>query len=210
MTDIHPVLFPLSIGFGARGGPHRHTEIYTAVSGAEQRSTPHAGSRRRFDVGAGVKSADDLHALIAFYEARRGQLYGFLFRDPMDHKSCAPPQEISGNDQVFGLGDGTRTAFPLTKTYGDVHSQWKRRIYYPREETLIVHVDGGPQDYDIDFGSGVIRFVDPPNLGAQITAGFEFDIPVRFDAPALELAIEAFGAGQPGAIPLIEVIRHDL
>lgn len=209
MTDIHPVHYPLPIGFGMRGGPHRYTEIHTALSGAEHRSTPNEHSRRRYDVGAGIKSSDDLATLINFFEARRGQLYGFLFRDPLDHKSCAPSATPSGDDQIIGQGDGARTRFALRKTYADDHGAWTRRISYARPDSVLVHIDGQAAEFFHDESAGEIVFDVAPGQGAQIAAGFVFDVPVRFDAPGLELAIETFGAGQMGSISLIEVITHE-
>lgn len=44
-----------------------------------------------------------------------------------------------------------------------------------------------------------------PALGAVVTAGFVFDVPVRFDADRIEVTLESFGAGRMVAMPLIEV-----
>lgn len=203
--SFHAVRFPLPLSFGARGGPERKTDIVQLASGHEQRNTPFSQSRRRYDAGAGVTSLDDLHTLISFYEARRGQLYGFLFRDPMDHKSCAPSQSVSASDQIVGYGDGIKTHFALTKTYEDSVGDYIRRIDYPRVETLRVAVSGAPFITGYDSTARQIVFDTPPVNGAQITAGFEFDVPVRFDTDQLDLALEAFGAGRAANIPLIEV-----
>ena len=206
MDDIHAVVFPLGLGFGVRGGPRRVTQISTSISGYEQRNTNLSQSRRRWDAGAGVKSTADLEILIAFFEARMGQLYGFLFTDPLDHKSCALSENILGDDQTLVTGDGVQTRFTLTKTYADAAGEYKRRIMFP--EQLSVHIDGSSVDFTWDETACEIFFETPPPDGALITAGFEFHTPVRFDTPALDISLETFGAGQAVNIPLIEVLPY--
>ena len=79
---FHEVRFPVDISLGSSGGPERSTEIVTLGSGHEQRNQRWSLSRRKFDAGYGVKGLDALHDVIAFFEARRGPLFGFRFRDP--------------------------------------------------------------------------------------------------------------------------------
>jgi uncharacterized protein (TIGR02217 family) len=78
---FHDIRFPTTIAFHSSGGPERKTEIVTLGSGFEERNAVWANSRRRYDVGYGVKTLDDLHAVIAFFEARLARLYGFRFKD---------------------------------------------------------------------------------------------------------------------------------
>jgi uncharacterized protein (TIGR02217 family) len=86
---FHEVRFPLDISLGSRGGPRRRTDIVTLASGREERNARWAHSLRRYDAGLGVRTLDALHAVIAFFEERRGRLYGFRFRDRADQRSCA-------------------------------------------------------------------------------------------------------------------------
>jgi uncharacterized protein (TIGR02217 family) len=44
-----------------------------------------------------------------------------------------------------------------------------------------------------------------PGVGAAVTAGFLFDVPVRFDTDYLEVDLSAFAAGAIPSIPLIEI-----
>ena len=69
------IRFPVGISRGSSGGPERRTEVVTTASGHEQRNTRWADSRRRYNAGFGVKSLDDIHAVVAFFEERRGRLY---------------------------------------------------------------------------------------------------------------------------------------
>jgi len=211
MTDFHDISFPFSLAFGASGGPSRITEITQLASGGEHRNAPHAGSRRRYNAGAGIKTLDELHELITFFEARMGQLHSFRFRDPLDFKSCKPSEIPAASDQLIAMGDGTKTRFQLIKTYQDSGGHYERIITKPIAESLVIGVDETPLSpalYNLDDMSGEIIFLSAPMSGATLSAGFEFDVQVRFDTDHLDLALEAFGAGQAATIPLIEVLAH--
>ena len=209
MQDIHRVTFPLPLAFGVRGGPYRHTEIATSVSGYEQRNSPRASSRRKYDVGAGVQSLADLETLTQFFEARMGQLYGFLFRDPLDYLSCPAGQTPSATDQFIATADGTATQFALKKHYGDSAATRVRRIRFPKSRGFTAAINGTEHTATLNFDTGHFSFTSPPEAGAEITAGFEFLTPVRFDMAHLDISLEAFGAGQAVSIPLIELTCHD-
>ena len=202
MSGFHDVRFPLSIGLYARGGPERRTEILTLASGAEERNSPWADSRRRWDAAPGVRSRDDLAALIAFFEARRGRLHAFRFTDPMDHLSCLPSGVPSALDQALGEGDGARTAFDLVKRYGEGGAVWLRPIRLPVVDSVLVAVDAEAAPFSVSGGQ--IIFDIPPASGAPVTAGFRFDCPARFDTDRLDIAAEGFAGAAP-SVPLVEV-----
>jgi uncharacterized protein (TIGR02217 family) len=122
MTAFHEVLFPLDIALKSAGGPQRRTDIVTLGSGAEERNARWAHSRRRYDAGYGVKTFEALSKVLAFFEERRGRLYGFRWRDRLDHSSAVPGATITPIDQVIGVGDGLKQSFQLSKTYGAMAS----------------------------------------------------------------------------------------
>jgi uncharacterized protein (TIGR02217 family) len=200
--SFHEVRLPARLAFGSTGGVERRTEIATLASGFERRSTPWALGRRRYLIGANLRSLDDMAALIAFFEARRGRLYGFRFKDFADFKSCAPSGTVSAGDQILGLGDGARTVFPLIKTYGDV----ERPIRKPVEGSVRVAAGGvETQGLSVDWTTGAVTLASAPAAGVTVTAGFQFDTPVRFDTDRIETTLESFEAGRMAAVPLIEV-----
>lgn len=204
MSAFHEVSLPLPFALGASGGPERRVDIVTLGSGREIRNTPWAHGRRRYDVGGAVRTLDELHALIAFYEARRGKLHGFRFRDPFDWKSCAPSAQLAANDQVIGAGDGIRTAFQLVKNYGD----YVREIAKPIAPSVRIAIAGdelGAESFSVNAATGVVTLLAAPAEAANISAGFMFDTPVRFDIDRLDLSLDGFGAGRAVAVPLIEV-----
>lgn len=210
MSNFHEILFPVDISLNSEGGPTRRTDIVALVSGHEERNSPWAGSRRRFNAGYGVKSIDDIEDVIAFFEARRGRLYGFRFADPFDHKSCRVAETPGGEDQLLGAGDGAATDFQLVKRYASGAASYARDIKKPVAGSVLVSVDGAAQtsgaDFSVDDTGGVISFTAPPAPGAVVTAGFSFDTPVRFDTDELRINLAAFKAGDIPSIPLIEVL----
>jgi uncharacterized protein (TIGR02217 family) len=207
MSGFHEVRLPLALAFGATGGPERRTEIVTLGSGREERNTPWAHGRRRYDIAGAVRTLDQLSQLIAFFEARRGRLYGFRFRDFADWRSGLPSQAPTPLDQSVATGDGAATAFQLTKSYGDAPNAYLRPIRKPIGASVVIAVDGAPaSNFSVDETTGVVTFDAPPAAGAVVTAGFEFDTPVRFDSDRLETSLEAFSAGRAVRAPLIEII----
>ena len=202
--SFHEVRLPARLAFGSTAGVERWTEITTLASGFERRSTPWAFARRRYLIGAGVRSLDDMAELVAFFEAWRGPLYGFRFRDPLDFKSCAPSRPVAATDQALGVGDGARTRFGLVKAYGDV----ARPIVRPVTGSVRVAVDGvelAASAFAVEATTGEVTLATVPGPGAQVTAGFAFDTPVRFESDRLEVTLEGFAAGRLVAVPLIEV-----
>lgn len=205
--NFHDVSFPLPIAFHSTGGPVRKTEIVTLGSGFEERNAVWAGSRRSFDVGSGVRSLDDLHTVIGFFEARRGRLYGFRFKDFTDWKSCAPGAALSPLDQMIGTGDGATATFALTKTYLSGAGSWGRAIVKPVDGSVRVAVAGTENHaFTCDASAGLVTFSAPPANGAAITAGFEFDCAARFDSDALAINLANFAAGEIPSIPLVEIL----
>jgi uncharacterized protein (TIGR02217 family) len=208
---FHDTRFPTAISRAAHGGPERRTDVVVLGSGAEERNARWADSRRSYNAGYGVKSLDDLHAVIAFFEERRGRLIGFRWRDPTDWKSCAPEGTPSALDQSIGTGDGTTAAFQLVKTYGSTFNPWTRAITKPVAGSVLVAVAGITQApgtaFTVDTATGVVTFQPGhvPAAAAAITAGFEFDVPVRFDTDKLEINLQGFRHGAIPSIPIVEI-----
>ncbi|SFB83421.1 DUF2460 domain-containing protein [Tropicimonas isoalkanivorans] len=207
--DFHEVRFPAALSFGSVGGPERRTEIVTLSNGFEERNTPWEHSRRRYDAGVGVRSADDLQDLIAFFEARRGRLYGFRWKDWADHKSCLPSQTVRATDQTIGIGDGVTTEFQLCRVYESGGADYSRPIRKPVVGTVRVAVAGVEMGKDsawvVDPATGVVTMVEAPAIGRKVTAGFEFDVPVRFDTDAISVSATSFQAGEIPVVPVVEV-----
>ena len=206
---FHEVRFPDDISRGARGGPERRTQIVELASGDEERNASWANSRRRYDVAYGIRRADDLAAVVAFFEARNGRLNGFRFKDWADWKSCLPSGTPAATDQGIGTGDGATTDFQLVKTYASGSQTWTRAITKPVDGTVKVAIDGVEQTsgWSVDTTTGIVSFTTAPASGAVITAGFEFDVPVRFDTDTLDVTLDIERLGSITSIPLVEIRR---
>jgi uncharacterized protein (TIGR02217 family) len=202
---FHAVLFPLDIALGARGGPERLTDIVVLDNGAEERNSRWAHARRRYNAGYGVKSRADMQAVLAFFEERRGRFHSFLWRDGLDFSS-SPTGDPEPTDQVLGQGDGVNTSFQLVKRYGAAFDPYLRPITKPVAASVRVAVDGvETMDFTVDALTGVVTLGAAPAAGAVVTAGFLFDVPVRFDTDRLDIELSSFDAAEAPSIPLIEV-----
>jgi uncharacterized protein (TIGR02217 family) len=200
------VRFPAGISRGSSGGPERRTEIVVTGSGAEERNSRWANSRRRYDAGFGIRSLDDIHQVIAFFEERRGRLIGFRFKDHMDWKSCAPRAQVSALDQAIGTGDGARRSFQLVKRYGSGLRDYVRTITKPVAGSVRIAVAGtAVTGFSVDTLTGMVTLAQAPATGAAVTAGFEFDVPVRFDTDELRINLTQFAAGDIPQIPMVEI-----
>jgi uncharacterized protein (TIGR02217 family) len=207
MAGFHEVRFPTGISFGSTGGPGRRTDVVTLRSGSEERNSIWANSLRKYDAGYGVKSAADLANIIAFWEERRGRLYGFRWQDPLDHQSSSPGNPVTAADQSIGTGDGATKIFQLSKTYGSAFAPWTRTIAKPVLGSVLVALAGIPQGagWSLDATTGLVTFAAAPAAGVAVTAGFQFDVPVRFDADQLTINMSHFQAGQIQSIPVVEI-----
>jgi len=207
--SFHEIRFPANLSFGSIGGPERRTEVVTLANGFEERNAPWAHSRRRYDAGLGLRSLDDVETLIGFFEARQGQLYGFRWKDWGDFKSALPSAEITPFDQHIADGDDVTASFALRKRYGSGGIDYFRPITKPVEGTVRIAISGDPQqdgiDYVVDTATGIVTLAAPPVTGAVITAGFEFDVPVRFDIDRIQTSVASFRAGDVPTVPIVEV-----
>jgi len=209
--SFHEVRFPTDISLRSAGGPERRTEVVVLGSGHEERNARWVDSRRSYNAGYGVKSLADIHQVIAFFEERRGRLYGFRWKDRVDHKSCAPDETPGSGDQALGTGDGTAAGFQLIKTYGSAFAPYTRTVSKPVAGSVLVAVDAVPQvegtEYVLDATNGIITFLPgrEPGAGAAVTAGYEFDVPVRFDTDELSVDLTSFEAGSIQNFPIVEI-----
>jgi uncharacterized protein (TIGR02217 family) len=208
MARFDDARFPTAISRRATGGPERRTDVVTTASGREERNSRWAHSRRKYNIGFGVKSVNDLQQVVAFFEARRGRLYAFRYKDFTDFKSCAPTAVVAAADQVIGTGTGVANTFQLVKHYGAPLRDYARSIFAPVAGTVLVAVNGvATVNFTLDGNTGLITFNagNIPANGATVTAGFEFDVPVRFDTDQITINLAHFNAGEIPDIALVEV-----
>lgn len=204
--------FPRGVAAGISGGPERRVDIVTLSSGDEERNALWEGSRRSYAAGLGIRHADDLAEVLALFEEAGGPLHSFRFRDWTDFKSCLPSATPAAADQVIGTGDGSTTTFALRKVYGAI-LPYTRTITKPVAGSVKIALDGVEQGsgWSVNNLTGVVTFATAPSSSVSVTAGFLFDVPVRFAAQRLDADLAFFsedesrGVGSVPEIPLIEV-----
>ncbi|WBQ09881.1 DUF2460 domain-containing protein [Hyphomonadaceae bacterium ML37] len=198
MSGFHEVQFPPDISYGASGGPGYSTTVVTTVSGHERRNANWAAARGRWNVAHGLKKREQVAALIAFFRARRGRAYGFRFRDWTDYQALA---------QLIGVGDGATKTFQLIKRYASGGEIEARIIAKPVPGTVKIYRDGVEvvSGWSVNTSTGLVTFTTAPASGVQVTADFEFDVPVRFDSDQMDITIETYQLGSWGQIQVLEI-----
>ena len=197
--------FPVDISRDAVSRQKRVTDVVTLRSGYEERNAIWANSRLTFDVGLGIRDLADIYALKEFWEARRGRLRGFRFKDWSDFKSCAPNSTATNTDQTLLSIDTTH--YQIQKVYSAASNPWTRTIKKPVNGTVLVRDNTGPLvesvNYTVDYTTGIVTFTLAPT--GTPTAGFEFDVPVRFEEETLEISIALVDAGSAPSVKLVEL-----
>ncbi len=215
---FHEIQFPTKISYGSSGGPGFNTTVITNDAGAEERIGRWSSSRRKYDVSYGAKTYEDLLAIQEFYIARNGATHGFRYKDWLDFSSSknSKLKPVAFEDQIIGIGDGNTTTFQLIKKYISGEITHNRIITKPISGTVRIGVDGMEQTsgWSVNTATGIITFTSAPADGTQITAGFEFDTPVRFALGQgtddfLDISIDTFNNGKVSSIPLVEIIADD-
>lgn len=199
MIPVDEVVFPTDISYGSSGGPEFKTTIVQLGDDREQRNQSWEYPRERWNVVYGVRTADQLATLRAFFHARQGKARGFLFKNHRDFLFY---------NEVIGIGDFSNKVFQLAKPYFDTEGSvaFRRKVTRPKVGTLAVYLDGTPvSSWTCDYTTGVITFAPAaPGIGAVVTASCTFYYPMRFDTDFLSSTLEDYLA-ESTEVPLIEV-----
>jgi uncharacterized protein (TIGR02217 family) len=92
------------------------------------------------------------------------------------------------------------------KTYVSGPASWLRTIKKPVTGTVRAAIDGTETNaFTLDTATGQLTLATASANGAAITAGFEFDTPVRFDTDSLSVNLSNFAAGEIPSIPIVEI-----
>lgn len=198
MPTFHEVQFPPKVAYGASGGAEFNTSITTTFSGFEQRNVNWQKARGRWDVSTGIKTKTDMDILQAFFRARFGKAYGFRFKDWSDYQAVG---------QTLGTGNGTQTAFQLTKAYTSGAYSYSRDIKKPVTGTVKIYLNAVLQGagFSVDLTTGIVTFSSAPGAGVIVSADFDFDVPVRFDTDTLAVRADGPGIFVWDAIPIVEI-----
>lgn len=210
--SFHAVQFPTNISKGSRGGPGWGTTILERDNGSDVRIARRATAKRRWDVGYGVKSFDQLYSVYQFALARGGAVHGFRFKDPLDFSSSPNGRAAPAfTDQLLAVGDGSTTQFQLIKKYTSGPSTVTRNIHKPISGTVLSGVNGVQKtegvDFTVDLETGTVTYAVAPPFDLDVTAGFQFDCAARFGSTADDWLAAAVEAVDTGSVPTIEVVE---
>jgi uncharacterized protein (TIGR02217 family) len=205
-TEVLGARFPEDVGRGARGGPGYRTEVAEFEGGGERRNGAWLLPRHRYNVAYGVKTTDNLETVLALFHVARGRLRAFRFKDWGDYRSGSALATPSANDQTLGTGDDAETDFQLIKRYTAGAEELLRPITRPVAGSVLVALDGAPQGsgWSVDVETGLVTFDTAPTAGILVSAGFAFDVLVRFEADELPLELECYRVGSV-EVGLVEV-----
>lgn len=205
MTFLETPRFPTDIANGSNGGGVRRVDVVTLASGFEHRNAVWSDSLKYFDVAYGIKSLNDVYAIQEFWEAVGGNLHEFRFKNHADYRSSSPQTTITNQDQVLGTGDGVTTAFQLVKKYVKGALSYTKDIKKPVSGTVICSLNGSStSSFTVDTTTGIVTFGSPPANGVIVRAGFQFDLPCRFDVSQLVIDLN-FENGNISSLPIKEI-----
>lgn len=207
MAFIETPRFPVDISFGSSGGPIFDTSVIILSSGFEQRNANWSEPLRRWDVSYGIKTEALMNTLLLFFNAMAGRTHGFRFKDFTDFKSVSPEATVGFNDMILGTGDGAKTVYQIIKNYITGSQTQIKSIKKTVTGTVRVALDAVEQfsGFTIDNNLGTITFSVAPAGGVVVGAGYEYDVPVRFDMDNLEISLTAFEARNLPSIPVREI-----
>lgn len=201
--------FPKDIALQATVSLERATDVVTLASGREERNSRWANSRRRYNFSSGVKGRADIERITKMFETARGRFFCFRWHDGLDFQSCVLGHEISAQDQYIGIGDGIKTQFQLRKAYGENQDIYYRKISKPKTQSVRVAVNAtelATTAFHVDGNNGMVSFATPLAPNALITAGYLFDVPVRFETDRLDIELSQFNAAVVSQLAVIEVL----
>jgi uncharacterized protein (TIGR02217 family) len=205
-------------GYPCISNPKWSTDLQTVDSGVEQVNQRWVHPLHRYALPDAIREHDTFEAIHDHWLAMRGPFYSFPFRDPLDFASVGlslpnTVPTVTRLDQTIGTGDGLTVEFQLTKTYTVGSQTYTRNIYHPIVSTVLIGMDGeDPEaaspnfDWDVSRTTGIVTFEIPPDNGSVITAGYLFDVEVRFGSDdAFEGIVKTYGVSGFADLELFEV-----
>ena len=206
MAFIETPRFSEKIMQGAIASMRWQTDVIQYGNGTESRNANWQYPLKQFDI-PNVDDSATTDVIVDWFMITQGRLDGFRVKDHTDYKSAAT---ITNLDQTIGTGDGIEVDFQLIKTYSVGANDQVRQIKKPVSGTVTVAVNGvakagGGTDYTLDTTTGIITFNVAPADTLVVTAGYEFDVPVRFDTDQLDVRLLTMTTHSIDSVPMVEL-----
>jgi len=189
MSFLETPRFPSDISFNSKGGPNYNTQIVKYGAGYESREIKWDYPMHSYDVAYGIKTIESLYDLVEFFHAVKGRGHSFRYKDHLDYKSC----------------DGAEKDFQLIKTYTSGALSSTRYIGKPVSGSVVISIDDVAQGsgWTVNTTTGVVTFTTEPAVAEVVKAGYEFDVPARFNEDSLSVDFETYRLGGV-SVPIIE------
>jgi len=199
MSFLETPRFPDNIAQGSSGGPEYKTRITSYGAGYENRDILWDYPRHKFDISYGIRKIEDLYVVIEYFHIAKGRGHAFRYKDFMDFKSCAIEDTPASTDQATdpAVGDTVEVDFQLIKTYTKGALSGTRDITKPVLGSVTVSLDDVLQGsgWTVDTTTGIVTFSSAPGTDVEVKAGYQFDVPVRFDIDELNIVYSDYEAG---------------
>ncbi len=195
---FHPVRLNPIFSYGSVGGPGTEINIQSPSGGYETRVDHLGADRGRWELAYNNILPEDLQELLAFFKARRGPLYSFLFQAPNDFQAV--------NQTVINNGGALQLAY----TYADPINPIVRTITKPavdlQQPTLTK--DGAPfpaaGNWSLNAATGQITPTSPAPNSVFAWNGL-FDTVVRFDIQQFKGTEVQLSAAAWDGVSVVEV-----
>ena len=210
MSEFLEERLPVDVRMGASYADEYAVEITTTAAGAEYRRLLHGLPARRFTINYTLLRDDLAARVLALYHRAYGSLAGFRVRCADDFSTNAHTGAPTALDQpTTYISSGV---YQLLKQYGSGATPLgiglpTRTIYKPVAATVKIAVNGTPlgAGISVDDTTGRVTLTPAPGGGDVVTAGFEFDLPCRFDS-AIDIASLSKTVRDCGSIELKELL----
>lgn len=200
MAHNDDIILPNYISFGSSFGPMYRVQQLITTGGYRKTNSQWSQHLRKFDIGYGVRTPEDLYLVREIFDAIGGPGGSFLMRDWSDWNTTKGKM---GGDDAAGdpttkddmpmrnttdgtfVGDGTTATFQLIKRYQPSGATaFKDKDIVKPETGIKVALDGVLQilttEYTYSQTTGIVTFVTPPTAAAVPTWGGNYYIPVAF------------------------------
>lgn len=190
------------------GGPGFSTSVVRTKSGYDKRQINWNVPLQKFRVDSGVKTETFIYDLYNLFMVMRAQGHGFRVKNWFDFNSSKPTLPIARTDQVLATATAGQTQVQIIKTYsvGIGGLDLVKNITKLVVGTVIVDLDGADDtaNWTVNHNTGLMTHAALTG-GEIVSAGFEFDVPVRFAIDDWDAVLESIEINTVPEIPLIEL-----